>query len=819
MNDGDDMKTINFKKNQKGFSIVMVLIITTILSILGTILYESVMHNYKITRKYSDMDRVYTDCHSAINEWRIQIEKITEEKLIGDEFYSDYDPENLKNFLQKIVSTRIKNNISGYDSARPFDPNEVIIDGTNIKLLIDIPKAKISSDGEYIETTFGLYAQGSNNNYITNVNNRRVYQEFDVDIKIPKTLRLLGGIYSVGDVYSNNTVSNIYGDIYVFGTFPKNIGEVKQHGYGGLYAKDGATFSVDGNVYTRSNVRTGAYKGISDSSTINVTKDIIAQSVMTFGHDSNIYGYRNVYTLDDIEINSENSVIGVRGSFIGLSPGGEFHDQASGIVNSSLVHNMQSNESQKSRIVINGDVIIPGGIFRIDASGVTVAQVEDAGVGLEYLNFSGVELGIPFYKMFNYPVGFDAGQNTAKYHNVYLAGGIPNPDSIKSKYLNDILDPKDGGTYSVLVQLWNQNKNISDWKNAIDAVRGIGQNDYITAGNLDKSVPGFIYGFMNYEVAANDDLYFAYENPFGSGIIENKGYNNELRYINNGELYGLVSVEYWLDNIWEKGDTVDVDGDSILDTVSFSTLQSKWNSFWDLFNGSHGTNYNSYKTDLVDNSIKEIRENLNKRVNQIVQRYYTIGDLTWTITDDNQISKKLFEGLDLLEINTSSSHFHKETGGGAFNLSTIIGAYGNSDYKLVYITNHLSNVEITGVFNGIIVTKGKVTLNGATVNGAIIAYGPGVDGSPILTAGNIIDGTKLGLPLDGTDATDIPYLNKLDNGDYASVKFIGAASTIDFYCGDTPTNSEDDLYFRSDWGRTNLLNKLRASGLELNHIF
>ena len=112
--------------------------------------------------------------------------------------------------------------------------------------------------------------------------------------------------------------------------------------------------------------------------------------------------YRNAYTFVDLEINSENSILFINGSYVGLTKGredGELtpHDNLSGIVNSAIIHNLLSEPSQKSRIFIGGDVIVPGGTMRINPeNGEAIGQIEDASTAWwDYTIGNG-----PFYRLY-----------------------------------------------------------------------------------------------------------------------------------------------------------------------------------------------------------------------------------------------------------------------------------------------------------------------------------------------------------------------------------------------------------------------------------
>ncbi|MFZ5989249.1 MAG: hypothetical protein ACOYWZ_19315, partial [Bacillota bacterium] len=584
-------------RNNRGSTMVTVVIVTTVLIILSLLLLDSALQGISMARRSEHIDYTYYAGQSAIEKWFATIKK--EENNVN--FYATYgalvditDPASIQNYVDWIINNKLPNNLLSTENINVLNSSAAEI---KIKDIKNMGTGPITIVGNKVEIDIGITAEAGYENLSAKLNSqdKLLFAKKKFQFPIPQVSSPTGSgfmleapLYSIADLYvsAKNGLSkysgfnaSIYGDSYVFGTSSKNIIVPYQYFFGGIYAIDGAHLDIYGNAYSRSFIRAGSYlRSLStsnyykDESSILIRKDAIAQCIQGFGNDDKIVVYRNAYTFDDMELNGENSIIAVNGSYVGLTPfeSGSVpnnHDTSSSIVNTAILHHYFSDASMMSRIVVNGDVLIGGTTYKIDPlTGVAVNEIENASLAFKE--------GLPYYK---YSEGTYA--NTDAYHlGLRGASDIKGFANIFQKWT------------PLNLSLTSIETNIQNWLADINSVRKVGYNSF------SGTVPTNISGFWTSEIAANDTLY-------------RNGYNLADNNSNRASLSYLTASSYILDNIYVSNN-LKYTGSGSYDTDSDGTnTTGYWNQIedWSPSNAdAHGRNsinifgiFNQIKQDLL----------------------------------------------------------------------------------------------------------------------------------------------------------------------------------------------------------------------------
>lgn len=853
-----------FLRNDKGVALVTVIIITAVILLFGAVLVDASVQGLKLAKHSRNVDFARYAGDTAIENWFNKIANkandeefingvlseagytlpSTEEEAISyaveivnkikeglnERQYIDISAE-LNKLNSVVINGSAVNNLSAlqgfsYDDGDAItDLSEVRIDSVtdeegNKDLSVEVVAAEFDAENNILKVTIGLTVNALYTDGTYSTDNRRIYAEKTFEFKLPEIedgFQLEYAILTLGDLYVNHVEGNVKGDVNVFGTFPKAQEDPRQYYYGGIYAINEAKLNLMGNAYTRSFIRTGPYKvrafypsgGGSDKSSIHIYKDAVAQNIQLFGNDTEIAVYRNAYTFVDLEINSEDSILFVNGSYVGLTKGREIaegyipHDNLSGIVNSAIIHNLLSEASQRSRIFIGGDVIVPGGTMKIDpVTGRVVGQIEDASTAWwDYTTGNG-----PFYRLY-----------------------YARDDEIPDSYHMDLVHTYDsefgylGGHMNFFqvpdfrVNIWGSsfanwfntgfytdNSLRSEIESAINRLRNLSiadaKRDLKKLNDVKK-----ISGAWTYALAANGGLY-EYSNEEGKNDL------TKLQFLSNSS--------YVLDNIFD-GDSLKYDSNYWKIPESIRDVEAN-EEVWRILEGSRPED---------DASSRNIVNDLYDRAQPFLTREY--GDAKAWKTDERMskstgdmtlFNEIIYEIEGRITVFQSSDSFidvdRIAEERGINNL--ILPDIGMEEDKYYFVYNRDPEVTVTvnGDFNGIIFTTGTVILEGgANVKGSIVSAGGGesIDGSFVPRA-------KVGIEMDETLTT----LEALDRGDYAGVKFIEGSGSInvDFYLGLLPGEVlttagfvSTDYKMLNKAARINLLNKLNANGINLFNVF
>lgn len=384
----------NFKV-KKGSSLVMVLIMMSILSVLGTAILSVTLSSYKMrkmngtlkTNFYgaeAGLDKAYGIVGNVVDE-AVQAgntsvenakdsleETIKNEQLkilAGDtsdlEFVNEdgsVKEEEIKKFQNNTFQTAYKEYIKDNLASKLGDTNEYEFDrnGAGEKFNTDGTKPSISSnipekftDDNKMEieltSTFkhdDLAKQVQAIYEITVPEYKSVYYIENNIIKVPENLAFLKGIAVDGDMKIDGSNVTVDGDVFVKGTNVAEDGTIKdeKNFESGIILKGSySQVTIKGELSSAQNI---LLKGNQSNLTVegdayvrNAIIDTNAQnSNLNINKANNLTG--SLFTMDDLELNAEKSHINIAGGFYGVSDGSASHE---------------SNHS--SSIIVNADDI------------------------------------------------------------------------------------------------------------------------------------------------------------------------------------------------------------------------------------------------------------------------------------------------------------------------------------------------------------------------------------------------------------------------------------------------------------------------------
>lgn len=766
-----------------------VVVVLAILVILGVALLDSSTMGYKISKHEETADKAYYAAQAGIERCFSYIV----DYCANESNTNGMDGKDEVAFVRRVI----ENIKAGLET----QPGKIVYkielsSGTEDAATVTIADIRYirhepseDLDPRKIDVTLGVTAVSDYDRFGDRVSNKKISSLLKVTMHIPKDFELNAAIYTIGDLMVENINAQVEGDVVAFGTSPEYAKQMQQYYYGGIYAKAGGHLSVDGNAYSRGLIRTGEYlnKNNLAPGSIYIYKDAIANGIQVFGTKERIVVGRNAYTFDDLEMNGEDSVIAINGSYLGLTnvKSKNAHDQSSAIVNSAIIHYGGSEDSMKSRIVINGDVIVNGGTFKVDNDGNatdTLAQIEDASVLMSD------SFGTPMYKEY-----LDG-----------ITNGVINPNTVS--YHNWLYDNKSLATGFVnLFQRWrprvfNSDSDIDLWMERIDLARGSGTNN---SAFFDVNPP-YISGYCHYEMGANGKIYFM--NPSRYSSTDTEVEILPFSFVTTGSGLAIENLTgpaiSWPDFMKQGLPTISSEwkGQDLDDDMISEKLREILNMVKPLTQPFAQRDFDSTDT-FIQNSNQPSTE---------------AGSANLFLSVRDKLEDRFGTGSDPHVINLSMAT------PGAVDVNTQInarisgstpGAISADDYYLLINSNPEVTLEVNGRVNGIIFSLGKVVLRkDAEVTGAVIAAGRGYTPD---SAYGYVRSDKSSADQQTTAGVTTNYLprilkegqnlQKLDDGSYAGVHFdgggLGGLARVTFP------------------GRYNLLNKFLDEGIDLSSIF
>lgn len=759
--------------SNKGVTLVLVMVILMVVTILANILIETAFQNYNMGKANGHTDYSYYAAESAIQKCIDILNSKCADPALADSYGISYSGVD-ENFAIEVTG-KLAEYIRQLSDGGSFDDFDVGVNTGNtadiaVRLeYLGMKRDEAANPGK-LEIEVGLTAFSDYMVMPVCTGDKKVYAKAKFLISVPGGFELRGPVYTIGDLMANNGSVNILGDVHVYGTSPEKLKSPKQYYYGGIFARSNSEIIIRGNAYSRSFIRTGIYNSYGiDSSRIYIYKDAIAQGLHIFGKGQRIAVLRNAHTFDDLEVNGEDSVLAVNGSYFGLSSGEHeiYHDNSSAIVNSATLHHFNSLDSQKSRIVINGAVMVNGGTFRIDEDGNTRYQIEDASLAWLIDNEYNSVIPSPLYKLLE-PEELDDG---GTYLEWLADNGYFNNDYVRGfGNLFQAYNPLHRWVWVPGIEetdpaFDNPYVRLNAWLNDIDIKRSPGSYNIDTAADIVN--PNKVKGFCNYVLAANDRMHY---------MVNSSG------EANNSQI--------------EKADILA--GEFIIDNIKPSAPVTNWNDYWSPYVGT-GVSANSYYINIPA-QLSNLKDLMISETSPFIDRM--VSD-SLVISGDEEVkhkSRNVFNKLEnslnsLILANPSNPYIIQAKyidveDDGEIDINHICYPYNDivnnpwaygKHFLFVNMNPELDMVLDGSIFNGIIFTTGRVILkNGAEVNGAIVAAGRGCNE----TGGVIGSAAEIG---SGNIMPRVPRIkengsnqNELKNGSYAAVYCAGSDIKINF---------------------------------------
>jgi hypothetical protein len=916
-------------RSKRGSMIAMIIVVVAILILLGSAFLKASFYNHIMAKTIALGDIGYFGAEAAAEKWYTILRDVLTEpraKYIGIDFPIDYGKEReyVLSVLERIRiygnpdedyhKTQLEKELEDLLTEKVFPPIITVNGERGNKIQanfarFEVHKASRTKLTETEAAEFGLeenqlavkakvgfviVASVENAGGKTITANKRIFVEKDIYIPYFEQIQAIQPLYSVGDIMvigdGSQDAVTIYGDVHSFGTFPEELRRPEQWGYGGVLARKNAKLHIAGNVYTRSFLRAGDYvvnstpgvtwKNLVDNSEIRVTRDVFAQNIQTFTKGSQIYVYGNAFTLDDLEINAEDSIIAVNGSYLGLSTGAEAnsglstnnHDESSALLNGGSLHYIHQ-EPSRSRIVVNGDVIIPGVGFRIAPDGTAEHAIESAGLITPLGNLDTEDYAAYWpayrhdhkYKLIGRPYYDLILKDDMKGYTNILQAFNPTPRSA----FGDINNPS--------IQTWIQSiKNII--QNNADAWNGatIAPSGYSNVGIPIKEP---LAGYSSSFVGANDSIYWNSTMP-GSAtqtLSNHRPMTENLQRLPEFTMDGFLPSEIYKSFRWNGPDGEDgivlyndfnkeMDGTVMFDDAHEinQNVSKFWQHYWKPWGIDDWNTYfqvaksypalppgltvNSTTGDVAKfieifiqydipgalytarlGGIKRLLEN---RLHLFARRDYPndVNARYWETSILDDLLTTFDKAKRLKERAEPYVEFHGEQiapGIVEENYKNLLTGFDPTKYYLLINDSPRRDIVIDGVFRGIILTKGRVILErGAKVYGSILATGRGRDGETDTLSK--VDGSNLNVmefPPVGWTPEDLEPLHK---GDYAGIlvdlnRGSGDAPLLDFYLGSLTDPALKDPFensiFSAQRARIQLMEKFRVQGTDLFQVF
>lgn len=761
------LKIKRFLSNPRGNSIPMVMLVALILVILGGAITNSVLQMFKISRGDQFEFLAYVASESAIERSICNVDSCIQD-IADDIEYMDKD-----SFVDSII-TEMNNPLNSY--VLPGFSVDVLPTNTAEATLSfsEGPVAPIK-DGNEITFQVVFDAVSKLESDIYKFYGKRVVAKEEFTVTIPDSFQLNGAVYSIGDVFARGSravqSTEIFGDVYAFGTGLNKSNSMKQHYNGGICSIEDAEMRIRGNAFSNGLVRAGMFdeiEGDPNRSSIIVHNDIVSQGVQVFGNNDYIVCDRDVYTFDDVELNGPNSYIGIRGNYFGLSKGdGYWHDASSAILNMSPLYS-DTEGYRKSRIIVNGSAYINGEVFKIADDGKADHKLENAAMAWDGDN--------PLQDT----ISFTVSENT--------------PETRTQRYQQEYktsINPLNGFSILIQAQGWDNPGDPKAWMEAAIAKLGTSSNP-MTNSSIGLTFPTKIGGYCKFAMSANDRVYISDPLDAPTSQIEKPAQpdGDNLKYAGvNNEFWTKFFIKSWN----EYNDSFSAYGMERALSNLHTTLQNHISVFARKVMSSNASDPEMvYESDSLGfqelfGNVKELfnKQNVDKR------RYFLYYP-----------NDAVAEVIDISAYINSSSPSDPYNPNIAFADGNPLDPADlpdglNDNYFVVINDNPDRTIYVNQEINAIIITKGQVKINtNGKVNGSIIAAGKGYDASGALI-GSSADGSNR---LPRVDVDDNVSINNFKNLGYAGVIFQNGGSVI------FP-------------GRDALLNKFYIQGIDLTKVF
>lgn len=774
-------------KDRNGSSMPLVMLVALVVMLIGgAVAYNTVQMHSIVTRETNDQ-LAYFAAESALERSMCNLDSYIEKADFASSRGIEYTGETV--FLDMIIAALNNDSLALGEINNNYNPIDVYGSSTLNGASVDIEYSWDGSTFENIGTKqirfpVTIKATANLENGLLRSYGRTAVATREYVVRMPDRFELLGAVYTLGDLVAKDTGvadtvdANIVGDTYVFGTGSEKSNNMKMYYNGGICADGNAQLDIDGNVFTMGLVRAGLfseeYSPTSDSCTISVNRDIVAQGIQVFGSRDYIFCNRDAYTFDDIEMNGPDSIIAIRGNYFGLSPGDDMrHDTSSAVINVAPQYSTEDGY-KKSRIVINDGAYINGTTYRIKDSttGTVGHQMEDASLGW-------------------------VGSKT-----VYQTNKIPPEVEKTSDYIAGLKSSAVNG-YSILMQVgWNNINTWTGWPAWRDEI--------ITKASVESNTitnkPSKIRGYCNVGMSVNNDIYFV--NP-SSDDSSNEIEKPASLTCNISSSVEALNATYW--NEFLTCESYEDPWITYMDSHEGMTagLERMRNILLDQTQVFASKVYPSgyLKDDETTHYLDySFTPGLHGRTEfmTIAHELDQLGTSDYILKYDAASSDDEVDVVDAL--NKTTFIDSEPVGSPDGNPDKLITDY----YFLILNYNPNKELIVSDEMNGIIFSMGKVTFkSGGKLNGSVIAAGKGYDSSSKVagSAADYEDAVAQTTRLPRVDATNN---SNFTNWDYAAVVFTEGGGTVDFL-------SDPDTAPAA--GRAALLNKFDSQGINLYGIF
>lgn len=570
-----------FINNNKGSTLLMVLIITAVLTVLGTALIS--MSMMSVNMKYNDTreKKAFYYAESGLDELYAYVGHKVEETLIGDGSEGNIgvflETKNYIDDLYRRIQEELNNDpedkiYSSYYSDDGIDDNAIEREANNyfntqfknrFNSIVNLDTFNVSDSNIVstinIEETFD---NGSDTNlyvidYTSTYDNSSELKTIQakVNIKAPEELAplkvedvsysvevnpVLGFLLaSYRNIKFNNSNTTINGKLYSFGLANSILQAnptVSVNDYGIELFGDNRNVTINGDVVTN-----GYFEIDGDGSALTVNNGRVYCNSMVINKysDASVINLNssNLYTYDDLELNGINSSIDINGSYYGLSNGA-----------GSLGHN------ESSSININTQLGVDTSSLKISGSDPFTDGEDNTGIfiaGTNYLNLIDID-GNPWayqvaesvaikpnYKAYKHGF-FDA--EDIKFLPDYRVREDYLYDSIEFKkvnestyYINDFIDQDKEPEFTYIDKMFYMYNYYDLFKDVNDARRLIvGTEDNLVLDNFRYSL-----GLKVIEEGANR----VFKLPSESNIVGDSEFAILMDTINKDFIYYLNRLD------------------------------------------------------------------------------------------------------------------------------------------------------------------------------------------------------------------------------------------------------------------------------------
>lgn len=366
---------LKYIANNKGSTLVMLMIIMTILTLLGVTILTISVTNFKFKVINSEVKRNFYITEAGLDEAynitkNLIKEAIEEGNKSVDDFIMDLDLgegsiyikedgtidlEALNQVQNELFKDAYKTYVLKNIKNRLENSNNYTIESDGIKPQIRVLNDSFSFSEDKleldIESTFikdEIEKKIKVSLIISVPNYNEPYYIASTVTEIPINTVWQKAIASDGNmlIYSGNV--EITGDIFVKGV--NNSGGISMKG-------SDVIFNVDGNIITKNNIEIN-----SSNNNVDINGNIFAKNfIISEGTNNTVVSQDegSFYLMDDLELNGSNCRVNIKGNFYGISDSSDASDSD---MSSSIVINTD-DIGNGSSLNIEGDVIIHGSSF------------------------------------------------------------------------------------------------------------------------------------------------------------------------------------------------------------------------------------------------------------------------------------------------------------------------------------------------------------------------------------------------------------------------------------------------------------------------